>query len=72
VIWRLTFVLLILIIAALASKKPVYELYFAPVCIEEIQQTAETYCHGPDKQNLTCPHLKMKVKVGCESLRVVK
>ena len=71
-IWRLTFVLLILMVAALATKKQNFELYYAPICIEEIHQTAETYCHGPDKQSLVCPHLSMKVKVGCEVLRVVK
>ena len=53
------------------AKKPVRAQVEVPrYCLESVQLTDKSECHGEDSQHLHCTGIEMKKKAQCETVRV--
>ena len=73
--WQKTTVLsLALLCSGCAShKRPVHgEVVIPNSCIEKLEPTEKTYCHGPDGQHIKCDGVTLTRQAGCERYEVKK
>ena len=67
---RVCAVIVVLAIAATASRSRLTEIVIPRPCVLEVRLTQKTECHGPDRKHLSCTDLVMVVKPKCEEIRV--
>ena len=67
---RVCAVIVVLAIAAMASRSSLTEIVIPRPCVLEVRLTQTTECHGPDRKHLSCTDLVMVVKPKCEEIRV--
>ena len=67
---RVCAVIVVLAIAATASRSRLTEIVIPRPCVLEVRLTQKTECHGPDRKHLSCTDLVMVVKPKCKEIRV--